>query len=408
VFDDDLFRIDTSIEHKFTLIKNNYTYPAIIVEHSQYITSVTCETGGIAVDFSSAQAYDFAKKNWKPNFLLITSSTGQGCNSSATVVTGEYTYWLVTDVSFEDGPLIVHAKATAIPIEQAIKTAEITWGTVTPGRPASGNNGTASSGPGVTVGGSFNNGTTGSPIQGGSGSGSGSESNGTTTSPNVGTNGTCAPPPSDQILGFPTAPLCDDFDKLLDDKIGYFDFDADSFDSSFDQFAPGLASEDDIDSFYKRSDIEKRSRLGRFFVRLGQGIVQVATAPATLPIRFARAYGPAPLRHTLEKASTLDKEANKQIDYVYNVTEKAKPELQRATRWGPGRVLWSKKKTGNKNSKTDAEIHLSCVNCGFETHINIAGKVVVDFRESNNSKVLSHHACTDATIYRLILFFSRV
>lgn len=357
------------------MIKNNYTYPAIIVEHSEYITSVKCENGGIAVDFSSASAYEFAKKNWKPKFLLITAGTSQGC---APVANGEYTYWLVTDVSFEDGPLIVHAKATAIPIEQAIKTAVITWGTVTPGRPASDNNGTAASGPGVTVGGSFNNGTTGSPSQGGSGSGS----NGTTTSPNVGTNGTCAPPPSDQVLGFPTAPLCDDFDKLLDEKIGYFDFDADSFDASFDQFAPGLASEQDIDSFSKRSLLGKRLEFPPWMGRLARVAYQGVTAQITVPLRIVRAVSPAPLAHALDKVTTLDKEANKQIDYVYNVADKAKPELQRETRWGPGRVLWSKKKAGNKKSKTQAEIHLSCVNCGFETHINIAGKVVIDFGKS--------------------------
>ena len=177
-------RVDTSIEHKFTLIKNNYTYPAIIVEHSEYITSVTCELGGIAVDFSSAQAYDFAKKNWKPNFLLITASHGCG----PALVNGEYTYWLVTEVSFEDGPLVVHAKATAIPIEQAIKVAVITWGTVTPGQPASSNNGTATNVGGVSIGGSFNNATTG-----------GSESNGgTTTSP------VREPTPARALLHLPT------------------------------------------------------------------------------------------------------------------------------------------------------------------------------------------------------------
>jgi hypothetical protein len=51
----------------------------------------------------------------------------------------------------------------------------------------------------------------------------------------------CPTAPAAIITGLPTAPLCDDFDLLLYDTIGYFDFeDEATFSQSLQEFIPGL------------------------------------------------------------------------------------------------------------------------------------------------------------------------
>ena len=55
------------------------------------------------------------------------------------------------------------------------------------------------------------------------------------------TNSICEQPPAPEINGFPTAPCgSPTFDKDLDDKIGYLDFDSTGFSAVLEDFARGL------------------------------------------------------------------------------------------------------------------------------------------------------------------------
>jgi hypothetical protein len=83
---------------------------------------------------------------------------------------------------------------------------------------------------------------------------------------------TCGTPPSPLIDGFPAAACGENFDRTLDDAIGYLPFDPENDDASFDEFIPGLDdSPDDYESedgdFAKRSlrsyGLGKRGKLGK-------------------------------------------------------------------------------------------------------------------------------------------------
>jgi hypothetical protein len=56
-----------------------FAYPAVALDHSAFVTSVTCSGGKITATMTSA-AYTYAKKNWpaKGDLLFVTASDGCG------------------------------------------------------------------------------------------------------------------------------------------------------------------------------------------------------------------------------------------------------------------------------------------------------------------------------------------
>ncbi|KAF9633619.1 hypothetical protein BFW01_g4513 [Lasiodiplodia theobromae] len=212
----------------FALMKANFTYPSVILDNSAYITRISVISGGLEVDFATAEAFQYAQRAWgsTTGWVVVTSSVA-GVNATV----GQHTYWLVSSETFTESSHSCTLNCAEIPIEQAIGDVEVKWGTVLPTDGSV--NGTTSLSGNSTLS------TSGSVFSNSTGGSSTSQS---------GSSSSCGAPPEATISGFPTAPCGDDFDKVLDDKLGYYDFDSD-FSSSLQDFAPGLGdySEDDYD-----------------------------------------------------------------------------------------------------------------------------------------------------------------
>ena len=226
--------LDPAVEHVFSLLNTNLSYPSVVLEHSQFVKSVDCAADGLLVTFTDAEAYDFAKSSWSStsDFVLVTYTNGCGSSNE------QRTFWLIDHLNFLDNKNAIDCVTQKeLAIEDAIYGVDMVWGTYRP------DNSTVN----------FNS-TSGSPPYGNSTSGS----NGNSTS------GSCGQPPSLKIDGFPTAPCGPDFDKILDDEIGYLNFDAADYSASLQAFVPGIEDTKPSDNQgLPTTGSRRRSRLQR-------------------------------------------------------------------------------------------------------------------------------------------------
>jgi hypothetical protein len=151
----------------------SFQYPSVVLDHSIYITA-SCSGGVLTAIFNSLDAYNQAKSTWPSGaqFLLITAdpSCGDGTQNS---------FFLASSVTFSATPTM---KATApgsiVDFVDIFDDLGLDFGHISA------------------------NATTGSN---------------TTASPYV-----CGSPANDTINGLPAVPCGAQFDKTLDDKLGYY------------------------------------------------------------------------------------------------------------------------------------------------------------------------------------------
>lgn len=207
----------------------------MVLEHSQFVKSVDCEADGLLVTFTDTAAYNFAKNSWSStsDFVLVTYTNGCGSSSD------QRTFWLIDRLNFLDGQNAIDCVTQKeLAIEDAILGVDMVWGTYRP------DNSTVN----------FNSPSGGPPY-----------GNSTTGSSGNSTSGSCGQPPSSKIDGFPTAPCgSSDFDKILDDEIGYLNFDSADYSASLQAFAPGIEDTTASDNQgFASTGLRRRSKLQR-------------------------------------------------------------------------------------------------------------------------------------------------
>jgi hypothetical protein len=153
------------------------------------------------LSFSTSAAFEAAQNSWNLTFILVTHTSG--CDAANS--TAERAFFLVENVTFDNGSLSVSLEVVEIGLEGAVTDITINYGTYLPG-----GNGTAD---GVNT-----------------------TSTGSDSSVDLG----CAAPPSSEIDGFPTAPCGSSFDTELDLDLGYLNFTTDDFSASLQSAAPGI------------------------------------------------------------------------------------------------------------------------------------------------------------------------
>ena len=251
----DISFIDPSEQHLFGQLSTNFSYPSVVLEHSVYVQLTTLDGAGLLITFSSADAYVYAKESWSaiPTFVLVTYTEGIGNSSD------QRAFWLIQKIIAGAYQNAILAEAKELAIENAISGIDMAWGTHTPTNSTGMNSSMSNSGSGTTTGSQGSgNGTKSGATNFLTGSGSSSASSST--------NATCGQPPASTIEEFPAAKCgASDFDEILDDAIGYLDFnDTRDFDSSIEDFAPGLT--DDNASDYEdelSSKLRRRVKLHR-------------------------------------------------------------------------------------------------------------------------------------------------
>ena len=201
------------------------------------------------------------------------------------------------------------------------------------------------------------------------------------------TNSTCGPPPSPEIDGFPTADCgSPTFDKYIDDKIGYLNFDNSDYSGSLQDFAPGLGdvSPSDNDGFGPtRRRLSRRFGLPKFLTR----IVNVRTF-RSLSFR-CNAYhshvlkdvakdglakvgegiktGIQQVGQAILNASAISPSIN--TDIPINIT----PSKQVDSPWGKALQLFHQEKT-SENEVASGEITVYCVQCEITRKIHLGGE----------------------------------
>ena len=67
---------DPRLKHAFSHFNATWQNTVVILDHSTLVRSVGCSVGGIAVEFTSNSAYEYAKNSWPEDsdFMLVQSS----------------------------------------------------------------------------------------------------------------------------------------------------------------------------------------------------------------------------------------------------------------------------------------------------------------------------------------------
>ncbi|PSK60237.1 hypothetical protein B9Z65_1135 [Elsinoe australis] len=143
-----------------------FLYESVVLDHTIYITSVSCSGSSLQIQYNTKDAYLHAKTAWGPTnkIMLVTSSASCGASSESTV-------FLTSSFTFNDASMTVQAAGAVTQLKDVVSTAEMSFG--------SGNN--------VTL-----------------------------------AVPSCADLPTNTTMNFPTAPCDSVFDRTLDDKLGYY------------------------------------------------------------------------------------------------------------------------------------------------------------------------------------------
>ncbi|KAF2436007.1 hypothetical protein EJ08DRAFT_691901 [Tothia fuscella] len=177
------------VQHVFSDINTTFAFQAVVLEYSTYIQNVRCTPEGLEVVFADSRSFHYAARSWTSFQEIAFITNANRCNASCP---GQLTYWLSTAIWCDEFGLVIHIVNKALIISEVYREVTMSWGTWVPSRPHS-------------------------VLQ------------------------TCGFPPNSEISGLSTAPCGPQFDKFLDEAIGYIhnvpvaDFVA--------IFCPGLKSE---------------------------------------------------------------------------------------------------------------------------------------------------------------------
>ena len=315
----------------------------MVLEHSQFVKSVDCAADGLLVTFTDITAYNFAKNSWSSttDFVLVTYTNGCGSSSD------QRTFWLIDHLNFLDGQNAVDCVAQKeLAIEDAIFGVDMVWGTYRPDN--------------TTV--NFNAPSGGPPY-----------GNSTTSSGGNSTGCSCGEAPSAQIDGFPTATCgSPDFDKVLDDEIGYLNFDSADYSTSLKAFAPGIEDTKVADNqgltptgLKRRSYLHRRDwftdnivkPVGNAVNDIGQGVKKIGED----------------IGKGVQVAGKLASDAlavNPEINADIPIDIKG-PKLVPSP-WGDAIELFKKDKSSDSGTVT-GEIALYCVKCGVNGKVHLGG-----------------------------------
>ncbi|KIV83450.1 hypothetical protein PV11_05473 [Exophiala sideris] len=367
---------DPGVQHVFASLSTTLQYDAVVLDHSSYVTSVSCSSTGILVAFESIEAFRYACDSWSAveEFVLVTYTDGCGASDD------QRTFWLSNSVEIlNNTQSIMVAVETELAIEDAIYGVDMVWGNY---YPTGSNSSTSISGSGS---GSSSNSTapsgSGSNSTGLSGSGTNSTVgvNGTTSSnstSNANGGSSCGAAPSSTIDGFP-AVACgvSDFDTQLDDVLGYLDFSSTDYDASLEDFSPDVSFDaEDLDD--DDATMERRALLGRSHLRkrgifsallsVGEQLSSAVVAVATTGVALARAAV-----QVIPGVSNFIASATEFDPAVHGTATLAlAPDDSATSPWGAAAQLYT---SSSASATTAADITLYCVNCGLKGHVTLSG-----------------------------------
>jgi hypothetical protein len=271
------------------------TQPAVVLEHSSYITNIGCGSGKLTITFDDQKALQYALASWNAfpskGFVLITHSASCGLETPS-----ERAWLLVLRVSQSGSTIVV--EYIEVPASDVIGTVTITFGQTGNGgngggsKPSGGHSG--GSGPHSTVSSQTHRGSSTSSSSRSSSkttskssskssssksSGSSSSSSSKTTSKSSTTTTSTTSRVSQTIQPTSFSNIAD-FDVDLDDSIGYLD---PTWSGFWPQLLPGIPAQDipGLGSPSKRRFLKRDfddSSIASFLVDSAQSVLAVDSA----------------------------------------------------------------------------------------------------------------------------------
>ncbi|TIA32144.1 hypothetical protein D6C78_08430 [Aureobasidium pullulans] len=101
-----------------------FHWDAVILDHSAFVTNVTCQPNQMSIKLDSVQSLTAAKTNWTGDTIVFVSSD----KSCHTTYPGQFGFFNTSFVSYDQNSLTALAKGSQIPVDQAIREFNVAWG----------------------------------------------------------------------------------------------------------------------------------------------------------------------------------------------------------------------------------------------------------------------------------------
>ncbi|KAF4964079.1 hypothetical protein FSARC_7981 [Fusarium sarcochroum] len=101
-----------------------FRYPTIPLDHSDFVTDITCKTGRLTARLSSS-AYQFAKNEWKGAVPIIFVTAVDGCGDD-----NENEFFIVKSINFSDSGKTFTAKGVSAGYRDVTTYFNLKWGNV--------------------------------------------------------------------------------------------------------------------------------------------------------------------------------------------------------------------------------------------------------------------------------------
>lgn len=342
--------VDAAKPGAFAFVSYYFTSHSVNLDHSDHVSFRSTGPGGLAVTFSSQEAFQHASSTWSAKQGLILIAYAKGCGDYEK---GQRCYFDVSslEVDASSGARTIVARGQAKHPDHLTSRGHTEWGWWSP------RTGPAGSAPGF----SWNAGPTSAP-----GSGSGTGSNGGNQAP---ARAPCAAP-LDAKYGLPTACLGEHFDLDLDNSLGYEPL-SDKSRALLNELAPGLnlgaaaghGWNQTVSRRHQRHVVVKRgfwstvwADAKTFVAGAYEAVVNAAKFSGSIDRQFSWA---------LPNPGNQSSEANKLVDVGAR---------QVVSPWGNAVLL---KSFGSREAEGGLAKHLNifCVDCGATGKASVAGKV---------------------------------
>ena len=206
-----------------------YSYPSIVLDHSIFIKDVVCEAGTLHGRFNTSYPFYFTQDSWQTDEDVILITSAASCGNEA----DHNAFFLTHTISFQESSFSFEALGQLVELRDIFADLNVDFGNITVSNP---------------------------PPE----------------------EDTCGSPSADTLHGLPAVPCGTNFDKALDDKLGYYSEGGLDAQAVFD-----LAASTEDDSQTQARD------LGSFLWSMGKNIVSGAKAVGNAIVGVAKTVGNA-------------------------------------------------------------------------------------------------------------------
>lgn len=326
-------RADPNVAHSFGTLDVKYKAPAVNLDHTNCVNSISSDNGVLSVKFADATCFAQAQGSWAPSQQLIFITHYDICQSFEN---GEFCYYVSSSLVFSSDGLTVTLSGEIVEVADWIEGAQFQWGIYKPE-------------PTNPIAGSYPTSTT-----------SGNSAVSATPSS---TKSACGE--VDAKYGLPVGPLNKDFDRYLDDCLGYYD-DLDS--TPFDSYVDNISGVEDLDQKYDAVEVSEDETDFAYDYTYEEGNND-----------NLRRRDLARIHHLNRRGWT--RSFNKQWSFQLPKEQKNMVESP----WGNARLLKEFKPQQPKKvrkpgkAEFDASMKIFCVDCGASGSITIQGSGTIGY-----------------------------